>query len=284
MQRQKTLQLKGQVIDLSQPIVMGIVNITPDSFFKESRIQKEENFRKRIEQIIQEGAKIVDIGAYSSRPSSTPLTEEEELNRLRPMLEILKKEYPNILFSVDTFRSSIAQIVVEEYGACLINDISGGVEDKNMFPTIGKLQIPYILMHLQGGIANMHQEKTYSPSIENSILDYFNEKISLLRDFGAKDIILDPGFGFSKSMEDNYRLLAHSKEIFNTLGLPTLTGISRKRMVWMTINKSPQEALNGTSVLHTFLLLNKATDILRVHDVKEAIECIQLTQTILSSN
>lgn len=280
MTRQQTLNLNGRLFDISTPQVMGIVNVTPDSFYAGSRISSEKALRERVRQIIDEGGTMVDLGACSTRPGSNPLSEEEEMERLEAPLRLLHDEFPEIPVSVDTYRSSIARRAVQEFGVALINDISGGTADSAMFDTIAQLQVPYILMHLRGGIEQMHQTAPYEPNVETAVMDFFIERVGQLRALGAKDIILDPGYGFSKTMEDNYRLFARSAKSFDALQCPILVGISRKRMVWQLLNSSPEEALNGTSALHTSILLDGGADILRVHDVRAAVEVIGITKQI----
>lgn len=278
--KQTTLNLHGQLFDLSSPCVMGIINVTPDSFYSGSRKEGEKALRQRIEEIITEGGAMVDVGGCSTRPGAILPTAEEEKARLKPLLSLMQKEYPTLPLSVDTFRADIAAWSVEEYGANIINDISGGAGDREMFATVARLQVPYILMHMEGGIEGMHTEVNYRPNVETAVLDFFIQKVAELRALGVKDIILDPGYGFSKHQKDNFRLLGKSGEAFRALGLPILTGYSRKRAIWQTLSSSPEEALNGTTVLNTIALLQETADILRVHDVREAVEAIKLVQTL----
>lgn len=276
--KQTTLNLGGQLFSLAQPQVMGIVNVTPDSFYADSRIDGETALRARIEEIVREGGTMIDLGGCSTRPGSTMPSSAEEMERLRPALKIWRNEYSTIPLSVDTFRADVAAMAVEEYGAHIINDIAGGSEDEQMFPTIARLGVPYILMHLEGRVEGMHQEAVYTPNVETAVLDYFIRKVDALRQLGAKDIILDPGFGFSKSPDDNYRLLARYASALAPLELPILVGVSRKRMVWQLLQTSAAEALNGTTVLHTLALLRGGVDILRVHDVRAAVEALRLVE------
>lgn len=280
MMKQTTLNLHGRLFDLSAPQVMGIVNVTPDSFYTASRRSGQEALVAHIDEIIAEGGTMIDIGGCSTRPGSTLPSAREEMERLKPALSLLRDRDPQIPVSVDTFRADIAQMSVEEYGADIINDISGGTGDTEMFATIARLQVPYVLMHLRGGIAQMHQEASYFPNVETAVLDYFIAKVAELRELGVKDIILDPGYGFSKTRSDNFRLLANAKEAFRSLALPILTGISRKRMIWQTLGLTADEALNGTSVLNTIALQQGAADILRVHDVKPAVEAVKLVMRL----
>lgn len=271
-----TIKLREKVLHLSQPQVMGILNVTPDSFFEGSRKQTEKEITERILQIIQEGAHIIDIGAYSSRPNAEEISPEEEMRRLRMGLNILK-EYPDVIVSVDTFRADVAKMCVEEYGVPIINDISGGTLDPHMLPTVSKLDVCYILMHMRGTPQTMQQLTGYT-DITCEVSTYFKEKIKELNDLGTTNIILDPGFGFAKTTAQNYQLLDHL-EVFHELGYPLLVGISRKSMIYKLLGTTPQEALNGTSVLNTISLL-KGAHILRVHDVKECVETIKITQAL----
>lgn len=276
--KQTTLNLGGRLFSLAQPQVMGIVNVTPDSFYSGSRVSGENALRARFEEIVREGGTMIDLGGCSTRPGCTMPSSQEEMDRLRPALKLWRDEYSTIPLSVDTFRADVAAMAVEEYGANLINDIAGGSEDDKMFSTVARLGVPYILMHLEGRVAGMHHEATYLPDVETAVLDYFVRKVDTLRQLGAKDIILDPGFGFSKSPDDNYRLLTRCAEALVPLQLPILIGVSRKRMVWQLLESSAAEALNGTTVLHTIALLQGGADILRVHDVRAAVEAIRLVE------
>ncbi len=272
-----TINCKGRLIDLSTPKVMGILNVTPDSFFDGGVYTNKENIYKRILSMIDEGADIIDIGAVSTRPNSDFPNEQEEWNRLLPALEVIKRDFPNFCFSLDTFRSTIAQKAVEQYGIAIINDISAGNLDNNMFATIKKLQVPYIIMHMQGTPKTMQINPTYN-NVTSDIIKFFSEKISKLYELGVNDIIIDPGFGFGKTIEHNYTLLRHLDH-FKILDHPILVGVSRKSMIYKTLNITPTEALNGTTVLHTISLL-KGANILRVHDVKEAKEVIKLVEIV----
>lgn len=273
----KTINIKGELLELSQPIVMGILNITPDSFFAESRKQGEQEIVARVAEILTQGGKIVDIGAQSTRPSSTLLSLKEEIERLKPALNIINKEFPDAILSVDTFYSDVARFCVEEHGVDIINDISGGEMDKNMFDTVASLNVPYILMHMRGTPQAMSQLTDYDNLIQD-IFYYFSKKIAELHLKGVNDIIIDPGFGFSKTIDQNYELMASLKG-FSIFDLPLLVGISRKKMIYNLIDSTAEESLNGTSILNTFALQNGA-DILRVHDVKEAVETIKITEKL----
>ncbi len=272
----KTINIKGELWDFSKPKVMGILNITPDSFFAGSRKQTEDEIRRRVIQIKEEGADIIDVGGYSSRPGAIHVTEEEETRRLDYALKILFETYPKAIVSVDTFRSSIARKCVEKYGVAIINDISAGNLDDKMFETIAELQVPYIATHMKGNPQNMMQETAYNNFIQDIFL-YFSGKINKLHQLGVSDIIIDPGFGFSKTTEQNY-ILMENLEDFRIFGLPVLIGISRKNMIRTILGCTSEESLNGTTVLNSFALM-KGANILRVHDVKEAVQAVQLFVT-----
>ena len=269
------INVNGRLMDLSEPQVMGILNVTPDSFYAGSRSETEKDITRRLHQIIDEGASIIDIGGYSSRPNAEHISAEEEMNRLRNGLEIIRKHSPNAVVSVDTFRADVAKMCVEEYGVAIINDISAGQMDEQMFPTIAKLGVPYIIMHMKGTPQDMQVSPKYDHFLKE-IYYYFSEKVQKLRDLGVKDIIIDPGFGFGKTLEHNYELMNHLEE-FNLFELPLLVGVSRKSMIYKLLETTPEEALNGTTALHTIALL-KGAHILRVHDVKEAVESIKIVQ------
>lgn len=270
-----TLNVRGRLLDLSEPQVMGILNLTPDSFYAASRAETEEAIRQRVRQIVAEGGQMIDVGAYSSRPGADDVSPQEEMERLRRGMNILRSEAPNIPVSIDTFRADVAKMAIEELGADIINDISGGELDTAMFPTVAKLGVPYILMHMKGTPQTMQQAPHYDDLLKEMML-YFAERIQRLRDLGQKDIILDPGYGFGKTIEHNYQLLQHQEALL-VFGLPLLVGFSRKSMIYRLLNITPDEALNGTTALNT-LALQKGTNILRVHDVKEAVEAVTLYQ------
>ncbi len=273
----KSININGELLDFSTPLVMGILNVTPDSFYSGSRKQSEEEIVGRVCQILEEGGKIVDIGGQSTTPTSTLIPAKEELKRLEPTLRLIRKEFPNTILSIDTFYSEVAGPAVEKYGVNIINDISGGQIDDNMFETVARLNVPYILMHMRGTPQTMQQHTHYDNFIQD-ILYYFSEKISKLNLLGVNDIIIDPGFGFSKTTDQNYQLMAYLK-YFNIFDVPILVGISRKSMIYKLLECTPQESLNGTSALNTFALLSGA-NILRVHDVKEAVECVKIVGKI----
>ena len=273
----KALNCKGRLLPLDQPVVMGILNITPDSFYAGSRKQTEAEIAARAEAILQEGGTIIDIGGYSSRPGAAEVSEEEEMARLETALRVLNLEFPDAVLSVDTFRSAIARRCVEEFGVAIVNDISGGELDKDMFRTIADLRVPYVMMHMRGTPQTMQQHTQYE-HLTADILQWFAAKLETLYQMGANDVIIDPGFGFSKTLEQNYELMRHLSD-FRIFGLPLLVGISRKSMIYKLLGGTPTESLNGTSVLNTYALLNGA-DILRVHDVREAVEAIRLVEQV----
>ena len=273
----RTINIKGELFSLDRPVVMGILNVTPDSFFAGSRKRTEAEIAARIEEILAQGGDWIDIGGYSSRPDATPVTADEEMRRLELGLEILSRDYPSVPVSVDTFRADVARCCVEKYGVAMINDISAGELDPEMFRTVADLKVPYIMMHMRGTPQTMASLTDYTDLMDEIML-YFAEKVRQLCLMGVSDLILDPGFGFSKTLEQNYELMAHLRE-FGIFDLPILVGISRKRMIYQLLGGTPEESLNGTTALHTYALLNGA-DILRVHDVKEAVEAVRIVQKI----
>ena len=275
----KQINANGRLMDLSHPQVMGILNVTPDSFYAGSRKQNETEIVARVHQIIDEGGNIIDIGAYSSRPNAAEVSTSEEMQRLRFGLDIIRREVPDAVVSVDTFRADVAQMCAEEYGVAMINDISAGEMDKNMFTTVARLGIPYIIMHMQGTPQTM-QEHPHYDNVLKEVLFYFAEKVQRLRDLGIKDIILDPGFGFGKTLEHNYALLNQLEE-FSVFELPILIGVSRKSMIYKLLECTPEDALNGTIAVNTIALM-KGADILRVHDVKAASESIKIVEATRS--
>ena len=271
-----TINANGQLIDLGTPQVMGILNVTPDSFYSGSRKQTDTEIAERVEQILAEGGQMIDIGAYSSRPNADDVSTKEEMERLRRGLRILREKAPDAIVSVDTFRADVAKMCVEEYGVQIVNDISGGELDKEMFPTVARLGVPYVLMHMKGTPQTM-QEAPHYDDLMKEVMLYFAEKIQQLRDLGQKDIILDPGFGFAKTLEHNYELLCHL-EALQIFELPILVGVSRKSMIYKLLGTTAQEALNGTTVLNTICLMKGCANILRVHDVKECVEAVNIYQ------
>ena len=278
MQTTYTINVNGTLMDLATPRVMGIVNVTPDSFFAGSRTRTEADIARRVEQLVAEGADILDVGGYSSRPGADDVSPEEECERLRLGLRVIRRVVPEAVVSVDTFRADVARMCVEEYGAALVNDISGGELDAEMFPTVARLGVPYVLMHMQGTPQTMQDRPQYNNVLRDVFL-YFARKVQQLRDLGQKDILLDPGFGFGKTLEDNYALLAHLEEFSSVFGLPVLVGVSRKSMITRLLGITPAEALNGTTVLNT-LCLQKGASVLRVHDVRPAVEAVRLVQAM----
>ena len=269
------INANGHLMDLSEPQVMGILNVTPDSFYAGSRGITERDIVERLHQITDEGASIIDIGAYSSRSNAEDVSMEEEMSRLRHGLSLISKHQPDAIVSVDTFRADVARMCVEEYGAAIINDISAGQMDKDMFATIARLGIPYIIMHMKGTPQDMQVNPHYD-NLLKEVFYYFSEKVQKLRDLGVKDIIIDPGFGFGKTLEHNYKLMNHLEE-FSLFELPILVGISRKSMIYKLLGTCPEDALNGTTALNTIALL-KGAHLLRVHDVKAAREAVAIVR------
>jgi dihydropteroate synthase len=275
MKTPQYINANGRLMDLSEPQVMGILNVTPDSFYAGSHGVTEGYIIDRIHQIMNEGASIIDIGACSTRPGADEVSMEEEMSRLRMGLELIRKHRPDAIVSVDTYRADVAKMCVEEYGAAIINDISAGQMDEQMFPTIARLGIPYIIMHMKGTPKDMQVNPQYDHFLKE-VFYYFSEKVQRLRDLGVKDIIIDPGFGFGKTLEHNYELMNHLEE-FALFELPLLVGVSRKSMIYKHLDITPEEALNGTTTLNTIALL-KGANILRVHDVRQAMESIKIVQ------
>lgn len=272
------------LVDFNQTIIMGILNATPDSFFSGSRCDKEnDTIKKRAEKLVSEGAKIIDIGGYSTRPGAAEVSEQEELDRVCNATEIVRKEYPNILISIDTFRSKVAEISVNEFKADIINDISAGEIDKDLLPTVAKLHVPYILMHSIGKTVAEQQENQNYDSFLDDIFKFFANKLNECRLLGINDVILDPGFGFSKTMEQNYKLLAHLNEFKNFGDCPLLVGVSRKRMAWQVAETTIDDSLNATTALHALSLASGLPMILRVHDVKEAVETVRIAEMYLKN-
>lgn len=272
-----TLNCSGQLVSLERPLVMGILNVTPDSFYAESRQQTDDDIARRAHQIVDEGGAIIDLGAYSSRPGADDVTTEEEMQRLRRGLTIVRREVPDAILSVDTFRADVAKMCVEEYGVHIVNDISGGMMDKRMFHTVSRLGVPYILMHMQGTPATMQAAPHYD-NLLRDVCVYFAERVKSLHELGVNDVILDPGFGFGKTLEHNYELLAHLEEL-QAFDLPLLVGISRKSMIYRLIGGTPETSLNGTTVLNT-IALAKGAHILRVHDVRAAAEAVSIVEAM----
>lgn len=264
-----TLSIHGQLLSLHEPQVMGILNITPDSFYSGSRTEAEDDICRRLHQLMDEGADMIDVGAYSTRPGADDVSEEEEMERLRRGLRVVRREFPEVPVSVDTFRANVARMAVEEEGADIINDISGGDMDRQMFRTVARLHVPYVLMHMQGVPRSMQQAPHYD-NVRREVMVHLAERVDLLHQMGVADVVVDPGFGFGKTLDHNYELMEHLED-FHELGCPLLVGISRKSMIYKLVGGTPQTALNGTTVLNTVALL-KGAHILRVHDVAPAVE------------
>lgn len=271
------INVRGNLVDLSVPKVMGIINVTPDSFYEGSRLTEDEDIIRAATQMIEDGADILDVGGYSSRPGAAEVTSAEERTRVINAIKLINRELPETIISVDSFRSEIVLEAVLECGAGIINDISGGEADNKMFRVVDKLRVPYIMMHMQGVPGTMQKNPVYDDVVAD-ILRWFGERIFRLQSMGINDIIIDPGFGFGKTSIHNFELLRHLGD-FSIAGLPVLVGVSRKSMIWKTLEITPEEALNGTSVLNTIALLNGA-DILRVHDVKEAVQAVKLVEKL----
>jgi len=280
LKRKHSIQLGETEIDLSIPVVMGVVNVTPDSFYDGGKMQDEVTMLKAVETMIENGAGIIDLGAVSTRPGAENVSTKIELGRLLPAVQAIRKNFPDIALSIDTFRSWVAIRVIDEVGPIIINDISGGTLDSLMFETVGKLQMPYILSHIKGTPQDMQDDPQYDDVIKE-ISGYFAEKVKWLTKFGVTEVILDPGFGFGKTLDHNYELL-NRLDAFKVFQLPVMAGLSRKSMIWQALDITAEEALNGTSVTNTMALLGGA-DILRVHDVKEAVEAVKIFCEIKAS-
>lgn len=274
----KTLNVGGRLVDLSVPKVMAIVNVTPDSFYEGSRYSPE-TVLDTVDRMLKAGADFIDVGGYSSRPGAAEISQDEELKRVMPVIKAISKIFPEASLVVDTFRSEVAHQAIEE-GAFMVNDISGGSLDKKMMAVVGRAGVPYIIMHMRGTPQTMNKLTDYENLIKD-LVDYFHQKIAQAHEAGIKDIIVDPGFGFAKTVAQNFELLKHLSHI-QILGKPMLVGLSRKSMIWRTLGLHPDEALNGTTVLNT-LALAQGANILRVHDVKEAVQCVKLFQEINSA-
>lgn len=270
--KKTTINCNGKLVDVAQPKVMGILNVTPDSFYDGGKYASEKAMLHQVEHMLEAGADFIDVGGYSSRANAQDILPEEELQRVVPVIESIIQHFPNCLLSVDTFRAMVAKAAVEA-GAVMVNDISAGLLDETMIPTVAKLQVPYVMMHMRGTPQTMTQATDYNDLLRD-ILHYFSERIAVAREAGIRDLILDPGFGFAKTAEQNFELLA-KMDVLAIADLPILVGVSRKSMVYKTLDIKPEEALNGTTVLNTVALL-KGAKILRVHDVAEAVECVTL--------
>lgn len=267
------MNIRGILMDLTTPRVMGIINVTPDSFYSKSRLSEEAEIVAVAAGMLEHGADILDVGGYSSRPGAGEISVEEERSRTINAIKAISREFPEVIISIDTFRSDIAIEAVLEYGAAMVNDISGGEADPLMFRAIRRLNVPYVLMHMQGVPGTMQKNPVYDDVVAD-ILKWFGERLHKLQSMGVKDIIIDPGFGFGKTRAHNFEMLRRLKE-FSVAGMPVMVGMSRKSMIWKTLGINPEEALAGTIALNTVALLNGA-DILRVHDVKEAVETVKL--------
>lgn len=274
------LTTRGHFFSFDRPVVMGIMNVTPDSFFDGGKYQGLTAVLEHCHKMVADGADIIDIGAFSTRPGSERISDKEEIERIIPALKAIRKEFSDILISIDTFRQSVANQCIEE-GADIINDISGGLFDENMIPFIGKNHIPYVLMHITGTLEGMHKEEIISENVHEKVRQFFETQVNKLLEYGEQQIILDPGIGFNKTIECNFGLLKDTDK-YRINDLPVLIGISRKSLIYKTLNISPEEALNGTTTLNTIALLNGA-DILRVHDVKEAVEAVKLVRAVIST-
>ncbi|WP_405398849.1 dihydropteroate synthase [Maribacter sp. Asnod2-G09] len=271
-----TINCNGKLLSLEQPKVMGILNVTPDSFFDGGKYKDEKSVLNQVEKMLNEGACFIDIGAYSSRPGALEVDEATELKRIVPIVSLILKNFPETILSIDTFRSSVAKACIEN-GAAIINDISAGLQDDKMLSTVAKLHVPYIMMHMRGTPQNMQQQTDYK-DILKEVLSFFSERLVAAKALGIKDIIIDPGFGFAKNLEQNYELLNHM-EVMNIIEHPILAGISRKSMIYKTLDTTASQALNGTTALH-MVCLQKGAKIVRVHDVKEAMECVKLYEQL----
>ena len=272
-----TINCRGNLIDLTSPKVMGILNITPNSFFDGGKYSDENSILNQVEKMLLDGATFIDVGAYSSKANAEFVSEDEETSRLIPVIELILKNFPETLISVDTFRATVAKKAIEN-GACIINDISAGSLDEDMMQTVAKLQVPYIMMHMKGNPQTMQSLAQYE-NIVKEMLFYFSEKVAQARSLGINDLIIDPGFGFAKTLEQNFEVM-NKLELFQMLELPLLVGVSRKSMIYKTLETSAEFALNGTTVLNT-IALQKGAKILRVHDVKEAMECVKLCNSLI---
>lgn len=275
-----TINCKGRLMDFEVPKVMGILNCTPNSFYDGGKYKTETDFLNQTEKMLIDGASIIDIGAYSTQPNAPFVSEEEELKRILPIVSAIVKHFPEVILSIDTFRAEVAKQCIEN-GAVIINDVSAGFLDDKMFEVVGNYKVPYIMMHMKGTPQNMQKFTDYD-DVMKDMMFYFSERIETAKQHGIVDVILDPGFGFSKTLNQNYEVL-NKLELLNEFNLPVLSALSRKSMIYKFLDIQPSEALNGTSVLHTISLL-KGAKLLRAHDVKEAVECVKLTQRMYENN
>lgn len=274
------MRVGGEVLDFSTPVVMGILNVTPDSFYDGGSYRSETEIIRRIHRIVEEGAGIIDVGAYSSRPGAAEVSEKEEIGRLMPAVELIRKYYPHLPVSIDTFRAKVAKEVNTCMGTVIVNDISGGTMDKAMFGYVAEAQVPYVMMHIQGTPDTMQESPVYTDVVQE-VGQFFRERIARLEAAGFRQIILDPGFGFGKTLQHNYELL-NGLETYRRYDYPLLVGVSRKSMIYRLLGGTPTDALNGTTILNTISLL-KGADILRVHDVKEAVEAVKIVKAMQSN-
>lgn len=281
LKRKNTITLNGKIVNLAHPVVMGILNVTPDSFFDGGKYKTEKKVLHRAEDILEQGGTIIDIGALSTQPGAEAISTKEEIDRLLPAVKAVKKNFPDAFISIDTYRSWVALKVIEECGPCMVNDVSGGNFDAHMFDTIGKLGVPYILMHMQGTPIKMQENPEYEDIIRDISL-FFTDRVKKLTKAGVNDVIIDPGFGFGKTLEHNYELL-NRLDSFKVFQLPLMVGVSRKSMIYKLLKSNPEEALNGTTVINTLALMGGA-DILRVHDVREAVEAVRIMDMVRSTS
>jgi dihydropteroate synthase len=281
LKRKNTINLNGRLIDLSKPVVMGILNVTPDSFFDGGKYKTVKKVVRRAEEILEQGGTIIDIGAISTKPGSEGISTKDEIERLLPAVAAVRKEFPHAFISIDTYRSWVALKVIEDCGPCIVNDVSGGNFDPHMFDTIGKLGVPYILMHMLGTPLKMQDNPVYEDIIRDISL-FFTDRVKQLNKAGVKDVIIDPGFGFGKTLAQNYELL-NRLDSFKVFQLPVMVGVSRKSMINKLLGTKPEEALNGTSVINTLALMGGA-DLLRVHDVREAAEAVRIMNMVRSTS
>ncbi len=281
LKRKNSISLNGRLLDLSKPVVMGILNVTPDSFFDGGKYKTEKKVLTRAEEILEQGGTIIDIGAVSTKPGTDGISTKDEIDRLLPAVKAVKKAFPEAFVSIDTYRSWVALKVIEDCGPCMVNDVSGGSFDVHMFDTVGKLGVPYVLMHMQGTPLKMQENPVYDDIIRD-ISMFFTDCVKKLTKAGVKDVIIDPGFGFGKTLEHNYELL-NRLDSFKVFQLPLLVGVSRKSMIYKLLGTNPEEALNGTTVLNTLALMG-GTDILRVHDVREAVEATRILEKVRSTS
>ncbi|HCY43163.1 MAG TPA: dihydropteroate synthase [Prolixibacteraceae bacterium] len=281
LKRKSSINLNGRLIDFSKPVVMGILNVTPDSFFDGGKYKTEKKVVKRAEEILEQGGTIIDIGAVSTQPGSDGVSTKDEIDRIIPAVKAVRKAFPEAVISIDTYRSWVAMKVIEDCGPCIVNDVSGGNFDVHMFETIGKLGVPYVLMHMQGTPIKMQDNPEYEDIIRD-ISMFFTDRVKKLNKAGVKDVIIDPGFGFGKTLEHNYELL-NRLDSFKVFQLPVMVGVSRKSMIHKLLGQKPEDALNGTSVVNTLALMGGA-DLLRVHDVREAVEAVRIMEMVRSTS